>query len=341
MNGGSNPLTKHEETGPSLPGVFFKYCSDDERVIKGIFEDHKIRFTQPWVLNDPLEANPTIRFKDQENYRWFVYDGVTLPSREWWIRLHLIERKINEFGILSLTEIPDSFDMWSRYANGHKGFLFGLKKDFNERPCMLSRDGKPYPVREVEYPPEHSIDIEELMDRQGRFRRELAHQRLFFQKVSRWQTECEYWMVRPFSDLAGYRPVADKRQKDERRHLFDFSLDCVLGVTLGACMSVENKRRISKVCESSGIPYNQAWIVRDERERDELGGKMGKVQMGPPDQSPRLIEVSPCILDSAHIEDQENKSEIASLSQLPYWKADPAWVTELYENRTKRQRDKS
>lgn len=38
---------------------YFKYLSDDSRVIKGIFEDQKIRFTQPRALNDPLEFSPT------------------------------------------------------------------------------------------------------------------------------------------------------------------------------------------------------------------------------------------------------------------------------------------
>jgi hypothetical protein len=42
---------------------------------------------------------------------------------------------------------------------------------------------------------------------------------------------------------------------------------------------------------------------------DSLGGKMGKVKIAPPDQSPKLMEVFPCILDSAHIEDQEDKAQ--------------------------------
>jgi hypothetical protein len=340
MNGGNEPSTEKDEIDTSPSSVFFKYFSDDSQVIEGIFERHEIRFTQPCALNDPLEANPTIRFKDQSDYRFYRYRGVTLPSKEVWIRLHLIDCRINKFGILSLTEVPDSFDMWSRYANGHKGFLLCLKRDFNERPCMLSRDGKPYSVGRVEYPPEHSLDIEEVVDGQGRLRMNVVHKRLFFEKVSRWQDEREHRMVRPFSDLDSYRPVSDGLQKDHDKHLFDFSLDCVLGVTLGACMSVENKRRIIEACEAAGIAYNQACIARDERERGTLGGRIGRVILPPPDLSPRLIDICPCILDSAHIEDQKNKSEIASLSELPYWKNDPAWVQEWYENLKNRERKK-
>ena len=44
-----------DNTGDLQFLTFFKYCSDDGRVIEGIFEKHKIRFTQPYALNDPLE----------------------------------------------------------------------------------------------------------------------------------------------------------------------------------------------------------------------------------------------------------------------------------------------
>lgn len=317
-----------------------KYCADDDQVIKGIFETGKIRFTQPWALNDPLKANPVMRFKDLRDYQWFCYDGVTLPSREWWIRLYLIQQRISGFGILSLTEIPDSFDMWSRYANGHKGFLLHFKMDFNLHSCMLSRDGCQYPVRGVEYPLQHLIDIEEVVDEYGRFQEKVVHNRLFFQKVSRWQAEREHRMVRRLSDLDGYEPLTDKLQRDDRIHLFPFSLDCVLAVTLGACMSVEKKRRIVRICDDSGISWGQAWIVRDESERAAQGGKMGAVRLGPMEESPRLIDICPCILDSDHMEEEKSKTEIASLAELPYWGDNPEWVQELFENRKKREQAK-
>jgi len=322
-------------------GSFLKYCSDDDCVIKGIFEDHRIRFTPPSELNDPLEANPILRFKDRRAYRWFHYDGMSLPSQEWWFRLHLIQRRINKFGILSLTKVWDSFDMWSRYANGHKGFLLWLKGDFNEQPCMLSREGKPYPVIEVEYPPLHTIAMGEVLDAKGRFRREAVHERLFFQKVSRWHAEHEYRMVRPLSDLLDGASADKKPDGDPLSGLFGFSLDCVEGVTFGACMSVEKRNWIKRLCNCSRIPCSQAYVVRDEKEEQALGGKMGKVKMAPADLSARLMDVNPCILDSAYIDDQTSKSEIASLSELPYWNDDPAWVQELYDNRKRRQRSTS
>ena len=120
-------VSEYELTG------YFKYCSDDPRVINGIFRDHKIRFTQPAALNDPLEFDPIIRFENNgANYNWFSLNGIPLPSEESRLRHRLIEQQINAFGVLSLTKNPDSFDMWSRYANGHKGFLIEFKSDLNK-----------------------------------------------------------------------------------------------------------------------------------------------------------------------------------------------------------------
>lgn len=83
-------------------GTLFKYCSNSPEVISGLFEDHKIRFTQPYALNDPFEFNPAIRFHSDENdYRYYEYDGVIFPSNYLVNWLNLIESRINAFRILS------------------------------------------------------------------------------------------------------------------------------------------------------------------------------------------------------------------------------------------------
>ena len=93
--------------------TLFKYVSDSSKVIDGIFRDHKIRFTQPAALNDPLEFNPVIRFdSEDDNYKCYKYGGVTMPSIHDWEYINLIESRINKFGILSLTDNPYSFEMW-------------------------------------------------------------------------------------------------------------------------------------------------------------------------------------------------------------------------------------
>jgi len=284
-------------------------------------------------MNDPVEFNPSIRFKGTNKYCYFRYNQVLFASEELWVRVHLIERWINAFGILSLTKVRDSFDMWSRYANGHKGFLLCLKGNFNEYPCMLSREGRPYPVKRVKYPCELVIDMERLVDEQGNLRERLAKEWLFFRKLSRWKSEREYRMVRPFSDLPDYRPVKNKPHRDSRCEslLFDFSLDCVELVVFGASISRENRARIKRICDSAKIPCFQAIILRDEREARR--GKMGKLESRSPDRFPELLDMEPFnfVMDMAHFEDQQRIVEIDSLSQLPYWVDDPAGTRRYYK----------
>jgi hypothetical protein len=312
---------------------FFKYCSDYDNVIEGIFEKHKIRFTQPWALNDPLEFNPVIKFKHNgSNYRCFSLNGVTLPSEEFRLRQNLIEPQINAFGILSLTKIPDSFDMWSRYANGHKGFMIEFDSDFNEHSCMKSRTDETYPIREVQYVDEYTINIDELTDENGWIQQESFNEQMFYRKVSRWQDEREYRVVRPFSDLKDYIPRANKPHRDTRLHLFDFSLDCVTSVTFGASMSNENKERIMKACENTKVKFLQAIIFRDEK---DAFGKMGRIELVPVSYFPQFDSMLPFsfVGDMNHIEDQKEKLKINSLSELPYWEHAKDWAKQLYEAR--------
>ena len=92
--------------------TLFKYVSDSTEVINGIFRDHKIRFTQPAALNDPLEFNPTIRFYSEDgNFNPFEYKGINFPSIHDWHQLNIIEPRINRYGILSLCDNPYSFEM--------------------------------------------------------------------------------------------------------------------------------------------------------------------------------------------------------------------------------------
>ena len=160
---------------------YFKYCRDDDRVIEGIFRDHKIRFTQPAALNDPLEFNPIIRFKQTKGkYTPYRFDGIRFPSEEARLRTDLIESQLNIFGVLSLTKVPNSFDMWSRYANGHKGFLLGLKGDFNKHPSMRAKDGTEREVRKLRYVAEYVINVDDLVNADGVIRFADFNEELFY-----------------------------------------------------------------------------------------------------------------------------------------------------------------
>ena len=85
--------------------TYLKYCSNEDNVIEGVFSKHKIRFTQPAALNDPLEFNPIIRFRHSAGkYVNYVFDDIVFPSEELRVRHRPIERQLNDYGILSLTK---------------------------------------------------------------------------------------------------------------------------------------------------------------------------------------------------------------------------------------------
>jgi hypothetical protein len=317
----------------------FKYCSDDDQVIEGIFEKHEIRFTQPAALNDPLEFQPVIRFEGRPSkYTNFVFDGIVFPSEELWLRVQLVERQLNAFGILSLTRVPDSFDMWSRYANGHKGFLLELRADFNKQACMRGKNGETYEVRAVAYVDQYAINIDDLVDEHGNIPFDSYNERVFFTKTSRWRYEEEYRMVRPLRDHPTWKPKSDRTHRDRKScYRFEFSPDCIQSVTFGACMAVEIKKRITEACKGAGIDFLQAIIVKDQEDRQ---GLPVCVKLVPATSFPNLLGMA----DADLIGDNENLPgrlavpvEIARLSALPYYNGNEQWVAEYYSSRKARR----
>jgi len=251
--------------------TLFKYFSDNLKVIKGIFRDQKIRFTQPWALNDPLEFNPTLKFHNPElAHQYYEFEGVVFPSIELFYRVQVIEAQINAYGILSLTNTPLSFNMWGTYANGHKGFVLELKKDFAEHVSMRYKDGRQGTVRKVDYVDDYALTIEDLANESGMILLETLQNEFFFKKTSRWKDEQEYRLIRPLADANSYRPPeVNLPYRDEKIYLFDFPLDCINSVVFGIHMSSKNKKRIIKYCEKYEIQFFQSYLIRDEK--DDLG----------------------------------------------------------------------
>src|SRR3989338_1929980 len=93
--------SQQEEMNNDEPESYFKYCSDKKEVVEEIFNNQRIRFTQPRALNDPLEFSPTFRFNSNNAYQWYQLQGKMLPSIEFFYRVQIIESQINRFGILS------------------------------------------------------------------------------------------------------------------------------------------------------------------------------------------------------------------------------------------------
>ncbi len=313
--------------------TYLKYCSDNEAVINGIFSGRKIRFTQPWALNDPLEFNPSIRADSWQNFHAdYEFNGKYFPSGELWYRIRIVESQINNFGILSLTKVPDSFDMWSRYANGHKGFLIEFKEDFTKHSCMRSKTGVEYPVERVIYVEDYSINLDKLANEYtDRIRPEELRKILFYRKTSRWAHEKEYRLVRPLTESLDYQPMQrNTSYRDNKIYLFDFSLDCISSITFGAYMSIECKKHIEASCEGYNISFRQAWITRNEKDEFGLPGKVRTVSIDKFGSRDRFYSMIP----QAFCWDmtQAEPVRIDNLSELPYYEGNEEAIHSLYAN---------
>ena len=314
---------------------YFKYCSNDSKVLEGIFKDQKIRFTQPRALDDPLEFNPTMRFYDsQSKYQVYDLNGIVFPSIELFFRGQVIESQINAYGILSLTKIPNSFDMWSQYANGHRGFVIELKDDFWRHPCMKSKAGDEYPVGKVNYVEDYAVNLEDLVNTNNEIPLEVLYRELFFKKTSRWEHEYEYRMVRSLSDSPDYKPPETKYPyTDVSVYLFPFDWKCVSSVILGANMPTENKRLIAECCDKHDIPLFQAHIIRDHKDwlgrpstvyimsLDQYEAKDGVLQAKPRSFCTDTIKLG-----------NQGMVKIAKITDLPYYKGYEEVVDQLYCN---------
>jgi len=312
---------------------FVKYCSNEDEVIKSVFSEHKIRFTQPAVLNDPLEFNPIIRFRHSAGkYTNYVFDDILFPSEELRVRHRLIERQLNNFGILSLTKTADSFDMWSRYASGHCGFLLEIKVGFNEHTCMLSRDGAKYDVGQVHYVDEYAVNMDDLVNEHGVIPFEVFNKTVFFTKTSRWKEEDEYRMVRRLADHPQWTPLDNKAHRDRGLYLFDFPPECIQSVVFGACMSFDRKKRIMEACRGTAVDFLQAYIVRDQHDRWERPSSMGFVKVNSTSDLLRFGDLG-LFFEQDHVGERlRGPVTVTALNQLPYYSdEEKEWIERHYE----------
>jgi hypothetical protein len=314
---------------------FCKYIPDDLRVIEGIFKSNKIRFTQPSALNDPLEFNPTIKYQNvNTQYNRYSLNGVLLPSADDHFReKYIVLPRFNQFGILSLTKkIPDSFDMWNRYANGHKGIVIVFKENFENDKSMLSSTGGQLPLKQVEYVEEYCLNLNDLKPNNNeQIPIEQIQELYFYKKTKRWIDEREWRMVRPLSDSPDY----DFNNPD-KLYLFDISIDCIESVIFGAKTSVEIKHKIKSYCENKKINYWQAVIVRNEIDRFGRMGKIDLIHSGQLNSNLSIFNVEPstCVIDKEQLQHIKPIC-INKLSDHPCYNIDRPFFDKYYKLKLK------
>jgi len=312
--------------------TLFKYCSNSPELITGLFERREIRFTQPYALNDPLEFNPAIRFQSKENdYRYYEYDGVIFPSNYLWNWLNLIESRINTFGILSLTENPFSYDMWSHYANGHKGFQIEFNVGSRSKPTLEMEKDTYLPIYRVRYVSTNAVNLDKMADKTGCIPERQFRDKIFLRKTKLWKYEKEYRAIRRLDTCETYKPpVSRTSYRDNSIYLFPMSLGSILSVSFGVNMPVEDKERIIDLCSGNNITFFQALIPK--------GGK-NEIRPVPISHFGSLrnyLDMSPQLFTFDSIETAHASSptiKVSSLSEIPYYALQKEDYDAYYEKR--------
>lgn len=141
-----------EEMG--LPTVLYKYRRWDNTYHRRIIKEREVYFARPDSFDDPLDCHIPLRYdlltdddimksyrKDirEQNPGWddekveektiIWFNKGLLRDKK---RLNELEKRFwqefnDRFGVFSLTPIPDSKEMWVKYAYNYTGFCVGFK----------------------------------------------------------------------------------------------------------------------------------------------------------------------------------------------------------------------
>jgi len=294
---------------------FGKYFSNER--LSNIFIENKIRFTPPNDFNDPLEFKPII--KGIGVHDGYTFEGKHYPSMAEFITKGIMCYYSENYGVLSLTKVPDSFHMWSLYANGHKGFFIVFKNNFNSQKSFVDEKLMPYPISKITYTEDYYLEIQvkyidqTFVDKFAELNREI----MFFTKLNRWINEEEYRIVRPLKYLE------DKREKS----LFEFDINYISDIVFGASMNINDKIKIKKQCDNKKIDFYQSMIFKDEKDSDN---KLGRVHIWKiPQDIPwdNLVVMDEQRFLSDLEKSKGKKKVISSLKELPY----PAERVILYQ----------
>jgi hypothetical protein len=282
-----------------------KYFPDKR--INNLFCEKKIKFTPPNEFNDPLEFKPIIKGTNLHDF--YIFQGRPYPSKADIITNGIIGFLSEHYGVLSLTKVPDSFYMWSMYANGHKGFFVEFKDKFNLQPSLFDGVDK-WLIKKVNYTNNYCLNIEvDFVDLNYAYNLLRSNfDKIVFTKIKRWMNEKEYRMAHLLKN------VGNKLE----RSLFDFDLNYISDIVFGASMSIENKFRIKEKCEGLNVKFYQASIAQDAKDYEK---KIGKIFIWkiPEDVSWKVLEWADGSHFCSNLEILKGKEIILSrLEDLPY-----------------------
>jgi hypothetical protein len=228
-----------------------------------ILKNLRVRFTQPGAQNDPFEFQPLVRrFRQPEKSGRALaaqydqeFDRKLDPTLKEFIRrfpacvasireLGLVKadalaekaareeifQELNQrVGILSLSEVPDSFLMWWRYASGLSGFVY----EFDDKhPWFWAKSedkDDTHELRKVTY-----VDLPS-----SPYLTELSALEVLYSKRMVWAYEKEWRIIRPL--------VESSQRIGEDVHLFAMPPAALTGIVVGSAANGESFRELARV----------------------------------------------------------------------------------------------
>lgn len=210
----SNPLPEAKFLGPQsfeemdIPSILYKYRDWENPLHRRILREREIYFASPGSFIDPYDCLIPRRFDlltdeqilkkyrvdlrkqnqswgtdilEQEAKKWFDEgllrnkEHITNFNREFWDDFNRM------FGVLSLTPVPDSKEMWIKYASDYSGICVGFKSLILFKDTQHFGAGGP-----VSYYSELPTIIPYQEDSI------IEHQRQIYSKEEKWSFEKEY-----------------------------------------------------------------------------------------------------------------------------------------------------
>ncbi len=201
---------------PRPPRYLYKYYGPKGGIVA--LRTGTLRFTQPTHLNDPFE----MRFAPVVPTNEGSYKLVPQPTT-------LYGHLDSQFGVLSLSEVPNSLLMWAHYATTHSGFLVALD---SEHPSFQHL-GSPRPVRYTARRPILNASSEVALIK--------SLLKMQFVKSRDWAYEREWRIVAPLSQC---------RARTDAVYVKPLDLACIAAVCLGLACTKRTRGAITSALAS-------------------------------------------------------------------------------------------
>ena len=174
-----------------MPTHIYNKNNEKIDILKYIFEDKTLWFSNPLNFNDPFELKPNIKCLVNDE-KHMVVDMVSsyfnANNQAHKIYYDTIKPILNNIGILCLSGDKKHLAMWAHYANNHKGLVLEFEKNH-----LFFRNLKLPEYTEVLHPLERVIYIPKE-NRKSINSNEYFSKETFLTKSIDWKYEDEYRM---------------------------------------------------------------------------------------------------------------------------------------------------